>query len=71
MTDLEMQNLKVGNICKDVEVSSNYGRDVFCKVTKVEEDRIEIDCIDGNYCEVYPIDLFYRTCSWRLENIQS
>lgn len=69
MTQDEMKALKVGDVCKDIEVSGNYGRDVFCRVTNVQEDRIEIDCIDGQYHIAYPIELFYRTCSWKLEKL--
>ena len=69
MTIEEMKRLKVGDVCKDLEVSSNYGVDVFCKVTKVASDRIEIDCINGKHCNAYPIELLYKTCSWRLETI--
>jgi hypothetical protein len=71
MTTDEMKQLKVGDVCKDLEVSGNYGRDVFCRVTNVQEDRIEIDCIDGDghYCIAYPIDLFYRTCAWKLGKV--
>lgn len=69
MTIEEMKSLRVGDVCKDLEVSGNFGVDVFCKVTKVESDRIEIDCIDGNHCNAYPIELFYRTSSWKLEKI--
>ncbi|MGE4502084.1 MAG: hypothetical protein AB7D03_04360 [Thiomicrospira sp.] len=70
MTEEQMKSLKVGDICKDVEVSGNYGIDVFCKVTNVENDRIEIDCIEDNHCNAYPLELFYRTCSWKLEKLQ-
>ena len=69
MTIPEMKELKVGDICKDVEVSGNYGRDVFCKIIKVEDDRIEIISVKDDYALAYPVVLFYRTCSWKLENI--
>lgn len=69
MTIEEMKKLKVNDICKDIEISSNYRVDVFCKVTEVLNDRIEIDCIDQQYSIAYPIVIFYNTCSWRLENI--
>lgn len=67
MTEEEMKSLKVGDICRDVEVSGNYGVDVFCRVTNVKDDRIEVDHIDDNYEIAYPLELFYRTCSWKLE----
>ena len=67
MTEAQMRRLQIGDICKDVEVSSNYGRDVFCKVIDIQEDRLEVDCIEGMYCEAYPQTMFYRTCSWKLE----
>lgn len=69
MTIQEMKKLKVNDICKDIEVSANYGMDVFCKITEVLDDRIEINCIDQEHCNAYPIVLFYNTCSWKLENI--
>jgi hypothetical protein len=69
MTEEEMKLLIVGDVCRDVEVSSNFQVEVFCRVTNVEDDRIEIDCIDDNHCNAYPLELFYRTCSWKLEKL--
>ena len=69
MTIEEMKSLQVGSICKDIEISNSYGIDVFCKIIRVENDRIEIDCIENNFCEAYPITLFYRTCSWKIEHL--
>lgn len=69
MTIEEMKELKIGDICKDIEVSGNYGRDIFCKVIDVKEDRIEIDWINSDFSIAYPHTLFYRTCSLKLEKI--
>jgi hypothetical protein len=69
MTEEEMKLLIVGDVCRDVEVSDNFQVEVFCRVTNVEDDRIEIDCIDDNHCNAYPLELFYRTCSWKLEKL--
>lgn len=70
MTEEEMRLLNVGDVCKDLEITANFGEDVFCRITNVQNDRIEIDCIDGHHCEAYPLELFYRTCSWKLEKLQ-
>ena len=70
MTEDEMKLLKVGDVCKDLEVSQNFKVDVFCKVTNVEDDRIDVDCIDGQHCNAYPATLLYRTSSWKLEKWQ-